>query len=402
MSFLRILHVVPYFEGAWAYGGIPRLATALVRGLAERGHQVTVCTTDAGDARSRWRHHGVDARRNVDLRVFPNISNRLAYDWQMFLPVGLFTFLRRHAPAFDVAHLHACRNVPGLVASHWLRRAGVPYVISPNGTAPLLERRYAAKRVFDALGGRAVLDDADAIVAVTDAERRQLVDLGLAEERIRLVPNPVDETEFNEGANVARFRRWYGLGDAPVVLFLGKLTPRKGVEHLVHAFSMLQTSGALLVIAGNDMGAGAAIDAAVSSHGIGNRVVRTGLLRGSDRIDAVAAADVLVYPSRDEIFGLVPLEALMAGTPVVVCNDSGCGEVIGRIGGGHVVPYADPVTLAGAIDAILGAPSLWKQRAASAARRARALYGVDVVSEQMERVYTGLARRRRFMTSPPR
>ena len=396
MSFLRILHVVPYFEGAWAYGGIPRLATALVRGLARRGHQVTVCTTDAGDDRSRWRHHGADAPHNVDLRVFPNISNRLAYDWQMFLPVGLFSFLRRHAPAFDVAHLHACRNVPGLVAAHWLRRAGVPYVISPNGTAPLLERRYAAKRVFDALGGRAVFEHADAVVAVTDAERRQLVELGLAEERIRLVPNPIDETEFSGDVDANRFRRWYGLGDAPVVLFLGKLTPRKGVEHLVHAFSMLTTSGARLVIAGNDMGAGASIDAAVSMHAVRDRVVRTGLLRGSDRIHAVAAASVVVYPSRDEIFGLVPLEALMAGTPVVVCSDSGCGEVIGRIGGGHVIPYADPITLAGAIDAILGSPALWKQRAASAGQRARARYGIDVVSEQMERVYTGLAARRAY------
>ena len=402
MSFLRILHVVPYFEGAWAYGGIPRLATALVHGLARRGHQVTVCTTDAGDDRSRWRHHGADAPRNVDLRVFPNISNRLAYDWQMFLPVGLFSFLRRHAPAFDVAHLHACRNVPGVVAAHWLRRAGVPYVLSPNGTAPLLERRYIAKRVFDALGGRAVLDHADAVVAVTDAERRQLVELGLAEDRIRIVPNPVDETQFSSDVDADRFRRWYGLGDAPVVLFLGKLTPRKGVEHLVHAFSMLRTTGARLVIAGNDMGAGASIDAAVSMHGVWDRVVRTGLLRGSDRIRAVAAASVVVYPSRDEIFGLVPLEALMAGTPVVVCSDSGCGEVIGRIGGGHVVPYADPVTLAGAIDAILGSPTLWKQRAASAGQRARALYGVDVVSEQMERLYTGLAARRAYAQAHPR
>jgi glycosyltransferase involved in cell wall biosynthesis len=402
MSSLRILHVVPYFEGAWAYGGIPRLATALVHGLARRGHQVTVCTTDAGDDRSRWRHQNADAPRNVDLRVFPNISNRLAYDWQMFLPVGLFSFLRRHAPAFDVAHLHACRNVPGLVAAHWLRRAGVPYVLSPNGTAPLLERRYTAKRVFDALGGRAVLEQADAIVAVTEAERRQLVDLGLAEERIRVVPNPVDETEFGGSVDAVRFRRWYGLADAPVVLFLGKLTPRKGVEHLVHAFSMLGTSGARLVIAGNDMGSGAAIDVAISTHGVGDRVVRTGLLRGRDRVHAVAAANVLVYPSRDEIFGLVPLEALMAGTPVVVCNDSGCGEVIGQIGGGHVVPYADPITLAGAIDAILGSPSLWKERAAAAGQRARSLYGVDVVSEQMERVYTGLATRRTDAQSRPR
>ena len=70
---------------------------------------------------------------NVELRVFPNISNRLAYDRQCFLPVGLSDYLRRHASAFDVAHLHACRNLPGAIAARHLRAAGVPYLLAPTG-----------------------------------------------------------------------------------------------------------------------------------------------------------------------------------------------------------------------------------------------------------------------------
>ena len=65
MTALRILHVVPYYEQAWAYGGIPRLATTMTRALARRGHQVTVCTTDVRDRRTRASAiapgaHGVD------------------------------------------------------------------------------------------------------------------------------------------------------------------------------------------------------------------------------------------------------------------------------------------------------------------------------------------------------
>ena len=92
---------------------------------------------------------------NVELRVFPNVSNRLAYDCQCFLPLGLSGYLKRHAAAFDVAHLHACRNLPGVIAARHLQDAGVPYVLAPNGTAPNLERRRAAKRVFDAVFGQA-------------------------------------------------------------------------------------------------------------------------------------------------------------------------------------------------------------------------------------------------------
>ncbi len=144
----------------------------------------------------------------------------------------------------------------------------------------------------------------------------------------------------------------------------------------------------MLVVAGNDMGAGARIDEVVAALGLCSRVRRVGLLTGGARHDALAAADVVVYPSRDEVFGLVPLESLLCGTPVVVSGDSGCGQIIGCVGGGHIVPYGDVTALAGAIDAILAAPSLWRTRAVTAARHTRALFGSDTVGRQLEELYS--------------
>ena len=63
-------------------------------------------------------------------------------------------YLSEHVGRFDVAHLHACRNIPGAIAAYHLRRAGVPYLLAPNGTAPRIERRVLAKRVFDVLMGQ--------------------------------------------------------------------------------------------------------------------------------------------------------------------------------------------------------------------------------------------------------
>jgi len=390
MSLLRILHVVPYFESAWAYGGIPRLATTMVRGLVRRGHEVTVCTTDACDERHRAGHAPDAPVGGMVVRVFPNLSNTLAYHWQMFTPVGLFTFLRRHVREFDIAHLHAYRNLPGLLAAHRLVRAGIPYVLSPNGTAPLIERRIAAKRVFDALGGKRVLEQAARVVAVSEAERAQLLELRVPAGKIVVVPNPIDEQEFDHPTDPRSFRATWNPGGGPLVLFLGKLTPRKGVDVAVRALTHVRTPATRLVIAGNDMGAGASVQAIVEHCGLRDRVVRTGLLRGRERLAAVAAADVVVYPARHEIFGLVPVEAVLSGTPVIVCGDSGCGEVIGRIGGGHIVPFGDPKVLAGAIDSILGSPVLWKTRAQAAGARARILFGSNVICEQLERVYSEL------------
>jgi len=91
---LRILHVTPYAEGAWAYGGIPRLTSTLTRALARRGHHVTVCSTDACSADARLPKARADD--DVALRVFPNVSNHLAYHWQCFTPLGFGAYMREH------------------------------------------------------------------------------------------------------------------------------------------------------------------------------------------------------------------------------------------------------------------------------------------------------------------
>jgi glycosyltransferase involved in cell wall biosynthesis len=390
---MRVLHVTPYAPEAWAYGGIPRVVGSLARGLARRGHTVTVCTTDACDdaARLPGRVNGVHG--NVDVRVFRNVSNRLAYHLQLFLPLGMHTFLQREARAFDVAHLHACRNVPGAIAAYHLRRAGIPYVLAPNGTAPIIERRFAAKMVFDAVAGDRVLGGASRLLAVSDAERRQFLDIGVESSRIRVIPNPihVDEHSIHPHKSVAgRFRERYRFGSQPIVLFLGRLSPRKRLDVLVRAFAQLRASNAdavRLVIAGNDMGAEAATHRLVKTLGIQAHATFTGLLTQGERIEALVDSDVTVYPSEHEIFGLVPIESLLAKTPVVVAGDSGCGEVINQIGGGKVVPVGDVNALANAIDEILADPRHWRAAAAIAGDRARATFGENVVAGRMELLY---------------
>jgi glycosyltransferase involved in cell wall biosynthesis len=393
---LRILHVTPYFVDAWAYGGIPRIATTLVRELGRRGHHVTVCTTDAADAHQRAGHGpsgtaGSDARcGGAEVRTFPNISNALAYHNQLFLPRGLGAYLRTRAGDFDVAHLHACRNLPVSLAARHLRRAGVPYVMAPNGTAPRIERRLVAKWAYDQVLGAADLPGAAAVIAVTEAERRQLEGLGIDPARIRVVPNPVDLDEHRQPVARGRFRDAHGLGAGPLVLFLGKLTPRKRVDVLIRAMAHGVRRDARLVIAGNDMGAAPELMRQARALHLADRIAFVGLLRGTDRLEALADADVVVYPSADEIFGLVPLEALLVGTPVIVSDDSGCGEVIGEVGGGLVMPLGDHASLASGITEILGNPGGWRAQARAAAAHVGERFGGAVVAGHLDALYHDL------------
>jgi glycosyltransferase involved in cell wall biosynthesis len=365
----------------------------MTRTLARRGHRVTVCTTDVRDARTRA-SSVVPNAHGVDVRIFPNVSNAIAYHFQFFTPIGLRGYVRRSAAAFDVAHLHACHNLPGVIAASGLARAGVPYVVSPNGTARPFERRVRAKQLFALTAGRSMLPRAARIVAVSRSEVNQLLDMGIDRSSIVHIPNPIDETEFDRPPDGDQFRRRMGLGDDPVVLFLGKLTPRKGVEDLVQAFAALKDRRVRLIVAGNDMGAGGRIFSLVRTLGLETRAIGAGLLTGSGRLDALAAAEVVVYPSRDEIFGLVPLEALLAGTPVIVCNDSGCGELISSIGGGVVFTPGDVTAMTAAIETVLARPEEWRARASTAASAVRRRFGAEVVCDQLESLYVDVLERR--------
>jgi glycosyltransferase involved in cell wall biosynthesis len=148
------------------------------------------------------------------------------------------------------------------------------------------------------------------------------------------------------------------------------------------------------VIAGNDMGAGRSVRALVAALGLGERTTFTGLLRGRDRLDALADADVVVYPSEHEIFGLVPLEALLVQTPVVVADDCGCGEVVRAVangqGGAAAVPAGNPSALTAAIERTLACPLEARAGAAAAAVRVRSAFGDDVVAAAIERLYEDL------------
>ena len=262
--------------------------------------------------------------------------------------------------------------------------------MAPNGTAPRLERRFLAKRVFDVIAGNRILRRARRVLAVSGAEERQLETLGVAKSRVRRVPNPVDLEEFAVPPVRGRFRQRIGCGNRPLILYLGKLTPRKRVDDLVRAIPLLASSPCL-VIAGNDMGGGARIRRTVTSLSLDRRTVFTGLLRGRERLEALADADVVVYPAEHEIFGLVPLEALLAGTPVVVSGDCGCGEIIASVGGGAVVPVGDVTAIARAIDDVLARPAAWREAAGRAAERIRQCYGPDAVSDTLSSVYDELA-----------
>lgn len=334
---MRVLHVTPCYPPTWAYGGIPRAVYALARAQVALGAEVRVWTTDAFDATRRSGRPRRYEEAGIEVHVAPLLSNRAAWAHQLYLPLG-----RPPLDGVDLVHLHAHRNLLNTLAWRMARRRGLPVVQTPNGTAPRIERKLWLKSAWDLAFDGEVPRDADRVVAVSGAEVRTLLSLGVSGDRIVRIPNALHLEEFEALPPRGAFRAARGLGEKPIVAYLGQISPRKGVEHLVEAFGT--GLDATLVVAGPARGM-----ARPEAPG----VLWTGTLEGPDRLALLVDADVLVYPSTDEVFGLVPLEGLMCGAPVVVGGDCGCGELIREAGAGLLVAHGDVAAIRGAIGALL-------------------------------------------------
>jgi glycosyltransferase involved in cell wall biosynthesis len=335
---------IPFLYPALSYGGAARAAYELSCALHDLGHHVTVLTTDVWDAGQRFEQNGSVPPFPV-VRV-PNLSNKLAYYFQFFTPMGALKHAERLLAESDILHLHTFRNLLNDLLARTAVKQQTPFILTGHGTIPRIERFQTIKKVYDFMIGKWQLNNAAGYVAVSSAERRSMRRLGLPADKIRVIPNGINPMEQ---AQLGLFRKQWGLDpQEKMILFLGKITPRKGVQHLVRAFARIRDR-ARLVIAGNDMGYASKIRSLISELRLQERVLWTGLLNDERKLEAFRDADLTVYPSVNEAFGLVPLESILSGTPVIVCDDDGCGQIIRKTGAGDLVPWGDSRALSFAI-----------------------------------------------------
>jgi glycosyltransferase involved in cell wall biosynthesis len=287
----------------------------------------------------------------IEVFRLPNFSNVLAWNYQLFLPEGMGTFLRGRIREFDVVHLHMYRTTQDIAVYRYASRAGVPYVFSARGSLPRIVRGQAAKAFFDIAVGMRVLHGASRCIALSRAERAEYEARGVRPDRIRIILNGLDSGLFQNLPPEGSFARNRGLDGRRLIVYVGRLNARKGLDLLVRAFHDLASRepDTTLVLAGPDEGLRRRIESLARSLGLHDRIVFTGLLTGQDRIAVFVDSRVIVYPAKHEVFGLVPFEAMACGKPVVVADDSGCGEITREANAGLVVTVDDTSRLAQAI-----------------------------------------------------
>jgi len=319
-------------------GGAPLYTMGLSAALAKLGAEPVVITHTHSGQLEEDELGGVKVKRLKGF-VLPRLDRAIS--------AGLARRLHEYIKFgnFNVVHGQDIYSPMALLSIHSARKRKIPSVLTchsvhkSGGIWRLIYRPIVS-----------AMKRANRVIAVSGAAKGFCVALGVPDDKIEVIPNGVDLSIFNTDVDGSAMRTKLGVKQEPLVATAIRLVKRKGPKHLVNAFSKVLKAipNAKLAIAGGGAEA-ASLRTQIKKLGMERSVFMLGKLQREQVARLMAAADVFVLPSLFESFGLVLLEAMAVGTPVVCTQTQGALEIVENGKDGLVVPPGDDDALAGAV-----------------------------------------------------
>jgi glycosyltransferase involved in cell wall biosynthesis len=360
-------------------GGPARTVGALAKALGELGDRVRLVTSDYGPASGSPL---IPPKAWVETVLVPGRYNsRLRLLWAPDYDRVLTALCRDERP--DVIHdnglwlqnNHAASRVSGLI--------GCPFVVSPRGMLTSWSLRHKAfkKKLAWWLYQRRDLERAALLHATSPEEREDLRRLGFRQP-IAVIPNGVDLPSF-----AAPLRERRAPGNPRSVVFLSRIHPKKGLRHLVQAWSELRPEGWTVTVAGPDeLDHRAELEREIAGAGLSEVFRFIGEVDDHEKWNVLRAADLFVLPSHSENFGVVVAEALASGVPVITTRGTPWADLEARKCGWWVDIGAEPLCAA-----LRDALSLDDDERAAMGLRGRALveerFGWPPIARSMHAAY---------------
>ena len=373
---VRIAQVSPWFSPH--FGGVESHVRSLSRELARRGHDVTVVTSQHD--RTLSAEETVDGFRVV--RVRPRF---------IFMQTPITPRMRGSLRALsaDVVHAHS----PPPLASHYAgavaSERGIPYVVTyhcdvelPSAFGSVVESIYRRSLGAD------TLRNANQVIVTT--RTYAATSRAIWRYNPSVIPNAVDHRRFRPDVDGSAVRAKLRIPpEVPIVLLVGRIVPHKGVEHFVEAARYVPDARFLVA------GGGSSLDAMkrlALSMGVADRVRFLGRISDDRLPEVYAACDVFVLPSvsRLEAFGIVALEAMSTGKPVIVADIPGVREMIEDGRDGLLADPVNPRDLAEKIRRLLSDPKARRTMGARGREKVLESFSIERVTDRIEAVYRAI------------
>ncbi|MBM3266706.1 MAG: glycosyltransferase family 4 protein [Candidatus Sericytochromatia bacterium] len=379
---------------SWEYpprivGGIARHVEELSQALVRKGHEVHVFTADHPDTAEHEVVGGVHLHRARGGEVAA--PTRDFVEWVLHLNFGLARMAlqtQRIAP-FDVFHAHDWLVVQ---AANLLKKSvDVPLIGTVHATEAGRNKgiHHAMSRYIAQQEWYLTFESYQVVVCSSTMFHEVQGQFGVPQDKIHVIPNGIDPTKFHfDFPERMAFRRRFALDFEKIVLFVGRMVVEKGGQFLLEAASHIiaQYPDAKFVIVGK----GGFVDelkARAAALRLGHKCLFTGYVDDDTLVRLYRVADVSVAPSLYEPFGIVALEGMAAGVPVVASDAGGLWEIIEHDVTGVTTYAGDVQSLAWGILQVLSRPDHAQWLVQNAFERVERVFNWDRIAEQTEGVY---------------
>lgn len=328
---MKILNICAY---TWAIGGPARIIYDHTTEVLKQGHQVDILSPMTPGEKS---YPVPEGAKLIECARTTPISN-----YYREFSIEMYQYLKANINQYDVIHMHGIWHF-GSLAPFLLPHKGV-LVVTIHG---LLDRWAVAhskwkKQLVTLLYQKRLLGNADLIqINNTDEEQDVIRYLGHRPKNMVIVPNGMKVSEYTNLPPKGIFRTKHQISDdQKIVLFMGRLNIKKGLDLLLPAFLKVHKliPEAILILAGPDDGYQKETEAFIKSNNLESRVKLVGMLTDTDKKEALSDANLFVLPSYSEGFSIAVLEAMTSQVPALVSDRVGFGDYIKRYDAAYLTP----------------------------------------------------------------
>jgi len=367
-------------------GGIARHCEGLAKALVQQNHEVHLFTLDFPGSPNYEEMDGVKVYRASTELGHPNFLTWVLL-FNHFLTKRMADVTQ--SIDFDVMHVHDwLAAFSGISFKHYLKK---PMVLTVHSTEIGRAQGLHSPDSFSINGIEWwATYEADRVIVCSQSMKNEICGhFNLPLDKVDVIPNAIDTTKYQTSVDRGSVRQRYGVGyGEKLILCVGRLVPQKGIEYFIRAIPHIakRYPEAKFIIVGEGWSRDI-LESEARASGHGGKIQFTGFASDQEVINLMTSADVLVVPSVYEPFGIVALEGMASGVPVLASKVGGLSEVIEHDRTGLFVYPKSPESIAWGIDRILSDPDHAKWLTENAKEKLQNAYSWEAVAMKTVEVY---------------